>query len=149
SPQIAWTSPAGAISETSRSAWTPPKFLAMWRISSRCGSTWRLAIGVSAFSAGLGPWLMGRLIRQGHRVMDLPGDLDEPDRRVQVPADRVLLEGLDLRHRHPDGAEVRQGVLDQPAPQATAARASRHGQVVDPADAGLGVALHRDIADHL
>ena len=49
--------------------------------------------------------------------MDLPGDLDEPDRRVQVPADRVLLEGLDLGHRHAGRAEMRQGVLDQPSAQ--------------------------------
>ena len=32
---------------------------------------------------------MSGSIRQGHGVVDLPGDFDEPDRGLQVPADRV------------------------------------------------------------
>ena len=39
SPQIAWTSPATAVNDTSRSARTPPKLLAMCRISSRGAAT--------------------------------------------------------------------------------------------------------------
>ena len=48
--------------------------------------------------------------------MNLPGDFDETDRRIEMPADRVLLEGLDLGDRHAGRAEMRKGVLDQPSP---------------------------------
>ena len=30
-------------------------------------------------SAGVGPWLMGGAIRQGHGIVDLSGDLDDID----------------------------------------------------------------------
>src|SRR5438132_879363 len=106
SPQRAWTSPAAATSDTSRSARTPPKVLAMCRISNRDGSA--AATVPSGPSAGVEPWLMGGSVRQGHGVVDLSGDLDEPDRWVQMPADRVLLESLDLGHSHARGAEVLQ-----------------------------------------
>src|SRR5437868_6850291 len=149
SPQRAWTSPAVAMSDTSRSARTPPKFLPMCRISSRGGSaTSAAARATRSRSAGLGPWLMGGAIRQWHGVMDLPGDLDEPDRGIKVLADRVLLQRLDLGHGHARGAEARQGVLDQLPAQAPAPRLGADDQVVDPADERLGVALHGDVPDH-
>ena len=69
--------------------------------------------------------------------MDLPGDLEEPERGVQVAADRVLLEGLDLGDGHPLGAEAGQGVLEQPAAQPLAAQLGGDRQVVNPADPRL------------
>src|SRR5579883_1530295 len=146
SPQTACTSPAGAASDTSRSARTPPKFLAMCRISSRGDSA--VAGAPLSRSARFGSGLMGGSIRQGHGIVDLPRDLDEPDRRVEVPADRVLLEGLDLGDGHSRRAKVPQGVLDQPTAQALASRRVAHDEIVDPADPRLGVALHGDVAHH-
>src|SRR5262249_4423026 len=103
SPQRAWTSPACATNDTSRSARTPPKLLAICRISSRGGSSAAptpVPAPAPLPSAGVEPWLMRGMIQQGHGVVDLPGDLDEPDRGIEMPADRVLLEGLDLGHGH-------------------------------------------------
>ena len=59
SPQMAWTSPAAAVSDTSRSARTPPKLLAMCRISSRGPAA------AGAKSWGPWGWFMGKSIHQG------------------------------------------------------------------------------------
>src|ERR1700678_3928935 len=78
SPQMECTSPAGATSETSRNARTPPKLLEMWSISRPAAPAPVPPFPPSA-STGLVPWLMGGLFRQGHRVVDLPRDFDEPN----------------------------------------------------------------------
>ena len=94
SPQSATTLPASAENDTSRRARTPPKLLEICRISSRT------APAAPAGSEGCGPWFMSGSVRQRHGVMNLPGDLDETDRRVEMPADRILFERLDLGHGH-------------------------------------------------
>ncbi len=55
SPQIECTSPAGATSDTSRNARTPPKFLVMCRISSRGEGPSAAAGGAADPSMGLVP----------------------------------------------------------------------------------------------
>ncbi len=80
--------------------------------------------------------------------MYLAGNLDEADRWVQVPSDRVLLESFDLGHGHSGRAEMLERVLDQTAAQSLTLGGRADGQVMNPADACLRVALHRDVADH-
>src|SRR5947209_1627071 len=100
SPQSACTSLACASKLTSRSACTPPKLLETFRIRTR-GS------------------LIAHPVPRAEvdRVVDLPRDLAEPHRGVEVPADRVLLQGLDPGDRHPRRAEPLQRVPQQPAAQ--------------------------------
>ena len=56
----------------------------------------------------------------GHE-MDLPGDLDEAEGRVEAVADGVLGEGFDFGVGQAGGAEVAQGVLDEQAAEAAVA----------------------------
>ena len=70
-----------------------------------------------------------------------------PSAGIERPPDRVLLEGLDLGHGHPGGAEAVEGMLDQSAAQSLAAESLIDGQVMNPADPRLGVDRHGDVTD--
>jgi hypothetical protein len=80
--------------------------------------------------------------------MNLARDLDEPDRRVEVLADLVLLEGFNLGYGHTRLLKVSQGVLEQSTAEPLATGSSAYDQIMDPADARLDVALHGDVADN-
>ena len=100
-----------------RARMTRPAARARRRSSWRCAASRAGSARAAPASARFGSWPMGGSIQKRHRVVNLPGDFDETDRRIEMPADRVLLEGLDLGDRHSGRAEMRQGVLDQPPAQ--------------------------------
>src|SRR3974377_150186 len=83
------------------------------------------------------------------RVGDVTSDLAKADGRIEVPADRVLFQRLDLGHGHPLGAEAVERVFQEEPAESLVANPAVDGQVVNPPDEGLAVKVHRDVADRL
>src|SRR6185437_3369886 len=94
-------------------------------------------------------WKSRSIIRpiQPHRKMNLSRDFFEPQARVKLLPDGILIEGFNLGDLHALLAEKTKRMFEQRAANALTLVGGIDGEVGDPADSAFGVESRGDVAD--